>query len=83
MSERKYRHPQVNLRMPEELKEKIAELAASNGRSANAEMVAAIEAWVDSRGVPQPRILDELQSRIEALEAKVIVHLDRDVKKPT
>lgn len=46
MAERKYRHPQVNLRMPEELKEKIAKIAEENGRSANAEMVMAIEAWV-------------------------------------
>lgn len=46
MAERKYRHPQVNLRMSEELKEKIAKLAAQHGRSANAEMVEAIETWV-------------------------------------
>lgn len=44
MSERRYRHPQVNLRLPEELKEKVMELAESNGRSTNAEMVMAIEA---------------------------------------
>ncbi|MBJ8865324.1 Arc family DNA-binding protein [Citrobacter koseri] len=46
MAERKYKHPQVNLRLPEELKEKIASLAEKNKRSANAEMVAAIEYWV-------------------------------------
>lgn len=47
MSERRYRHPQVNLRLPEELKERIAVLAEKNKRSANAEMVAAIESWVE------------------------------------
>ena len=48
MSERRYRHPQVNLRLPEELKEKIMQLADANGRSANAEMVKAIEFWVSA-----------------------------------
>jgi len=46
MSERRYRHPQVNLRLPESLKEKISEMAERNKRSANSEMVAAIEDWV-------------------------------------
>lgn len=46
MSERRYKHPQVNLRLPEELKEKISSMAERNKRSANAEMVAAIEDWV-------------------------------------
>ena len=47
MAERKYRNPQVNLRLPEELKEKVAKLAEKHKRSANAEMVAAIENWVE------------------------------------
>lgn len=46
MAERKYRHPQVNLRLPEDLKEKIANLAKRNRRSTNAEMVEAIEEWI-------------------------------------
>ncbi|HEM8199954.1 TPA: Arc family DNA-binding protein, partial [Providencia stuartii] len=40
MTERKYRHPQVNLRLPVELKERIAEIAEANGRSSNQEMTA-------------------------------------------
>lgn len=48
MSERRYRHPQVNLRLPEDLKEKITRLAESNGRSANAEMVEAINFWIEA-----------------------------------
>lgn len=48
MSERRYRHPQVNLRLPEELKEKITRLSESNGRSANAEMVEAINFWIEA-----------------------------------
>lgn len=71
MSERRYKHPQVNLRLPEDLKEKVAELAASNGRSANAEMVAAIEAWVESRGVPEPKILDDVYRRLQEIEKKL------------
>lgn len=46
MSERRYKNPQVNLRLPEELKDKVAKLADKHKRSANAEMVAAIEHWV-------------------------------------
>ncbi|WBG93118.1 Arc family DNA-binding protein [Pantoea piersonii] len=52
MVNRKYRHPQVNLRLPRDLKEHIAAMADSNKRSANAEMVAAIEAWVRAGNVP-------------------------------
>lgn len=70
MSERRYRHPQVNLRLPEELKEKVAKLAESNGRSANAEMVMAIEAWVEAMGEPPKPVLDELRERLESLEAR-------------
>lgn len=54
---RPYKNPQVNLRLPEDLKQKIAELAESNGRSANAEMVAALEAWVDMHDIPAERAL--------------------------
>lgn len=58
MAERKYRHPQVNLRLPEELKEHIAVMAERNKRSANAEMVAAIEAWVNADKDPYPQSED-------------------------
>lgn len=79
MAERKYRHPQVNLRLPEELKEKIVEIANQNGRSANAEMVAAIEAWVaasENRLAPIDTLsdltkqLEVISLRISALENK-------------
>lgn len=71
MSERKYRHPQVNLRLPEDIKEKVAKLAEANGRSANAEMVLAIEAWVESRGIPEPKIIDDIYARLNEIEAKL------------
>lgn len=60
MSERRYKNPQVNLRLPEELKEKVAKLAEKHKRSANAEMVAAIENWVDE--------YELLESRQETLD---------------
>lgn len=60
MSERRYRNPQVNLRLPEELKEKVSRLAEKHKRSANAEMVAAIEYWVEE--------YDEMESRQKTLE---------------
>ena len=71
MSERPYKHPQVNLRLPIELKDRIAELAEANGRSANAEMVAAIEAWVMKNKHIQALDLASIAERLIALEAKV------------
>lgn len=47
MSDRKYKNPQVNLRLPVEIKERLIELAEANSRSLNAEMVAALEAWTE------------------------------------
>ncbi len=73
MAERKYRHPQVNLRIPEELKEKIFQLAEANGRSANAEMVLAIEAWVaETKERLKPvQTIDELSHQVEILSQRL------------
>ncbi|ELZ9636707.1 Arc family DNA-binding protein [Proteus mirabilis] len=71
MSERKYKHPQVNLRMPNELKDKIATLAEMNGRSANQEMVAAIEAWVNKHDNIEDLSLVSLAERLSILEREV------------
>lgn len=71
MSERKYKHPQVNLRMPNELKDKIATLAEMNGRSANQEMVAAIEAWVNKHDNIEDLSLVSLAERLSLLEREV------------
>lgn len=73
MSERRYKHPQVNLRMPEELKARINELAEANGRSANAEMVAAMEAWVIKNKHVQALDLATITERLLKLEEEVIV----------
>ncbi|HGJ5858552.1 Arc family DNA-binding protein [Arsenophonus nasoniae] len=71
MSERKYKNPQVNLRLPVELKNRINELANVNGRSANQEMVAAIEAWVKQNKNVQELTISDLTNRIIALENQI------------
>lgn len=38
--------PQLRIRLPVEIKEKIERSAKSNNRSMNAEIIAAIEAWI-------------------------------------
>ena len=69
MSERRYKNPQVNLRLPEELKDKIARLAEKHKRSANAEMVAAIEYWVEE--------YDEMENRQKTLN---LVNQNPDIR---
>ncbi|HBX4612869.1 TPA: Arc family DNA-binding protein [Klebsiella pneumoniae] len=71
MIERKYKNPQVNLRLPVELKARINEIAEANGRSANAEMVAAIEAWAEKNKNTQALDLISLTQRLTALEEEV------------
>ncbi|PWY09697.1 Arc family DNA-binding protein [Citrobacter koseri] len=73
MAERKYKHPQVNLRLPEELKARVIELAEANGRSANAEMVAAIEAWIEKNKHIESIDLSAVVERITVLEAEIRV----------
>ncbi|MBJ9121068.1 Arc family DNA-binding protein [Citrobacter koseri] len=71
MAERKYKNPQVNLRLPEDLKVRVIELAEANGRSANAEMVAAIEAWVLKNKHVNALDITEIAERVIALENEV------------
>lgn len=71
MSERKYKNPQVNLRLPVELKDRVAELAEANGRSANQEMIAAIEAWVDKNEHIHVLTISDLAEKVEALEREI------------
>ncbi|EEP2063066.1 TPA: Arc family DNA-binding protein [Salmonella enterica subsp. enterica serovar Soerenga] len=71
MSERRYKHPQVNLRLPVEIKDRLSELAESNGRSLNAEMVAALSAWAEENKHVQALNLSSLTERLIALEKEV------------
>ena len=80
MSERSYKNPQVNLRLPIEIKERIIELAEANNRSANAEMVAALEAWVDKNKHIQALDLASVAERLIALEAKVSDICNKEIK---
>lgn len=38
--------PQFNVRMPAEIKQQLTSIAATNRRSINAEIIAAIELWI-------------------------------------
>ena len=38
--------PQFNVRMPDDIKQQLTHLAATNRRSINAEIIAAIELWI-------------------------------------
>ncbi|MCO7420679.1 Arc family DNA-binding protein [Enterobacter kobei] len=38
--------PQFNVRMPEEIKQQLTHIAATNRRSINAEIIAAIQLWI-------------------------------------
>ncbi|MEZ4065115.1 Arc family DNA-binding protein [Salmonella enterica] len=71
MSDRKYKKPQVNLRLPVEIKERLIELAEANSRSLNAEMVAALEAWTEKNKHIQALDLATIASRLIDLEHDV------------
>ncbi|EAS1948193.1 Arc family DNA-binding protein [Salmonella enterica] len=72
MSERKYKNPQVNLRLPSEIKERLTELAEVNSRSLNAEMVAALEAWTKKNKHIQALDLASIAERLINLEEEVM-----------
>ncbi|EBO1772697.1 Arc family DNA-binding protein [Salmonella enterica subsp. enterica serovar Schwarzengrund] len=38
--------PQFNVRMPDEIKQQLTHIAATNRRSINAEIIAAIQSWI-------------------------------------
>nr|WP_140414509.1 Arc family DNA-binding protein [Yersinia intermedia] len=60
--------PKVNIRLPQELKDQLHELAAKNKRSVNAEVVAAIESAIyTARSIEG--ITDEQHSTIDRIIA--------------
>ncbi|EAO9823551.1 Arc family DNA-binding protein [Salmonella enterica] len=73
MSERKYKNPQVNLRLPSEIKDRLTELAEMNSRSLNAEMVAALEAWTKKNKHIQALDLASIAERLISLEDEVMM----------
>ncbi|QDX31943.1 Arc family DNA-binding protein [Dickeya poaceiphila] len=63
------RNPQFNVRIHPELKEKVAALAERNKRSINAEIVAALEAWVEAAFTTNPAgSLTEIARSLEGLK---------------
>lgn len=69
MSEKKtrpYKHPQINLRIPEALKEKIQELANKHGRSMNAEIIYALENYLSGETYDYLNKLDEIESEVKS-----------------
>jgi len=64
MTKRPYKHPQVNLRLPQELKERVASLADLKGRSANSEMVDAITFWVEREERLQRELMERRKQEI-------------------
>ena len=72
MSDRKYKNPQVNLRLPLEIKDRLTELAEVNSRSLNAEMVAALEAWTEKNKHIQALDIASIAERLINLEEEVM-----------
>lgn len=85
MAERKYKNPQVNLRLPQELKDRIAALSELKGRSTNAEMVDAISYWVQREERLQAEIADrkDMERRFHQIINEVEELKEMLDKKPT
>ncbi|WP_059275145.1 Arc family DNA-binding protein [Escherichia albertii] len=80
MSERRYKNPQVNLRLPVEIKDRLTALAEANGRSLNAEMVAALSAWAEENKNVHSLSLSSLTERLIALEREVAAIKEVNIK---
>ncbi|MDN0031237.1 Arc family DNA-binding protein [Serratia marcescens] len=67
--------PQFNVRMPSEIKQQLTSLAATNRRSINAEIIAAIQLWIKIHREKQiPSTSNELtKSEKESLDIAIDV----------
>ncbi|MFP9529091.1 Arc family DNA-binding protein [Pectobacterium brasiliense] len=67
--------PQFNVRMPAEIKQQLTHIAATNRRSINAEIVAAIQLWIKVHKEQQiPSTSQELtKSEKEAMDIAIKV----------
>ncbi|HDL6962214.1 TPA: Arc family DNA-binding protein [Yersinia enterocolitica] len=68
--------PKVNIRLPQELKDKLHELAERNKRSVNAEMISAIELALDHHeagrfGEPDQSLAIEIKKQLDRIEGDV------------
>lgn len=64
-NQRPYRHPQFNLRIPRELKDKIEQLASEGGRSMNSEIIHRLE-----QSLSGADLLHEINQKLDLLLAK-------------
>lgn len=71
MSQRAYRHPQVNLRMPQDTKELMMKRAEENGRSLNQEINRAIDAWLQRHEAASSLTAEERLTLIEERLARL------------
>lgn len=71
MTQRTYRHPQVNLRMPQDKKEQMMKRAEENGRSLNQEINSAIDAWLQRHEGASTLTTEERMTRIEERLARL------------
>ncbi|STS58491.1 regulatory protein Mnt [Klebsiella pneumoniae] len=66
------RDPQINVRLPQELKEKLHQLAEKNKRSANAEVIAAIELAIHLDGQVTQDAEGKIEIRLSKEESKIL-----------
>ncbi|MDV2468901.1 Arc family DNA-binding protein [Acinetobacter chinensis] len=75
--------PQINLRVPAELKKKLEILAIENSRSLNAEVVTrlenSIESGFDSARIPTEELMMELSNRFKGFS--LVMMENKDIKK--
>lgn len=75
--------PQINLRVPAELKKKLEILAIENSRSLNAEVVTRLESSIepgfDSTHIPTEELMMELSNRFKGFS--IVMMENKDIKK--
>lgn len=75
---RPYKHPQINLRIPEDLKEKVQKLADKNNRSMNAEIIHILEQYSSSdKRYSKQDVLEYINTALNKFEELVINHSDK------
>ncbi|HEQ2046419.1 TPA: Arc family DNA-binding protein [Raoultella ornithinolytica] len=65
--------PQFNVRMPAKIKQQLTELAAENHRSINAEIIAAIQRWLEihNNNKTSPVSIQAVAERVKELQSMV------------
>lgn len=66
------RDPQINVRLPQELKEKLHQLAEKNKRSVNTEVIAAIELAIHMDGRMTQDSEGNIEIRLSKEESKIL-----------